>query len=368
MTSAVEIQEKDRRIRELLRAKGLTGVLLKRQANFSWLTGGGINLIGIATEMGGTSLLITEQAKYVLTSNIEAPRMIEEEGVERLGFLVRAFDWWDDREAAIVKELTGDGPVGCDVPSANSVNVAEDVVRLRYSLTPSEIERYRWLGEKTSRAAEQILLDTRRGEKECAVIGRLSAELWKDRIDPIGVMGAADDRISRFRHCIPMEQPIDRMFMLSVNARRGGLVVCLTRFVHFGRLPEAIRKQYEANVYVDCVLMAGTRPGTPAKEIFQKGIEAYNEKGHPGEWKLHHQGGPIGYQPRDYRAHLNTPDVVALNQPFCWNPSITGTKSEDTILATAQGPELITRPILFPTVSMEVSGVRFVRPAILEKV
>ena len=367
MANTAEIQEKDRRVRELLHSQGLTGVLLKRQANFSWATGGGINLIGIATEMGGTSLLITEQAKFILTSNIEAPRMIEEEGVERLGYQVRTFDWWDDREAAIVTELTGGGPVGCDIPSANSVNVADDVVRLRFSLTPSEIERYRWLGEKTSRAAEQTLLDTRRGEKECAVIGRLSAELWKDRIDPIGVMGAADDRISRFRHCIPMERPIDRIFMLSVNARKGGLVVCLTRFVHFGKIPDPFRRQYEANVYVDCVFMANTRPGTPAKDVFQRGIEAYKEKGYPEEWKHHHQGGPIGYQPRDYRAHFKTPDVVALNQPFCWNPSIRGTKSEDTILATNQGPEPITKPILFPTIPMEAAGIRFVRPAILEK-
>jgi len=366
MTRTAEVAEKDARIRTLLQAKGLKGVLLKRQANFSWLTAGGINLIGIATEMGGTTLLITERAKYVLTTNVEASRMIEEENVETLGFQVRSFPWHDDQEAAIVKEIVGDGPLGCDVPLPNTVNVGEDVVRLRYALTPGEIERYRWLGEKTSRAAEQILMDTRRGERECAVIGRLSAELWKDRIDPIGVMGAADDRIARFRHCIPMERPIDRLFMLSVNARKGGLVVCLTRFVHFGKLSETLRTQYEANVYVDCVFMANTRPGTPAREVLQKGVEAYREKGYPEEWRLHHQGGPIGYQPRDYRTHFKTPDVVAMNQPFCWNPSITGTKSEDTILATAQGPELITRPILFPKLSIEAGGITFVRPAILE--
>ena len=367
MTRTDDIAEKDRRLRGLLREKGLKGVLLKRQANFSWMTAGGINLIGIATEMGGTTLLITEHKKYVLTTNIEASRMIEEEGVEQLGFEVRTFQWYDDQEAALVKALAGDGPVGCDVPYPDAVNVAEDVVRLRYSLTPHEIERYRWLGEKTARVAEQILIDARRGEKECSVIGRLSAELWKDRIDPVGVMGAADDRIARFRHCIPMERPIDRLFMLSVNARKGGLIVCLTRFVSFGKLPDAIRRQYEANVYVDCVLMANTRPGTPARHVLQKGIEAYHAKGFPEEWKLHHQGGPIGYQPRDYRTHLKTPDVVAMNQPFCWNPSITGTKSEDTILATAEGPELITRPMLFPTLSLDVEGMRFVRPAILEK-
>jgi Xaa-Pro aminopeptidase len=361
-----EIREKEKRLRGLMKAKGLAGILLKRQANFSWLTAGGINLIGIATEMGGTAILVTEDAKYVLTTNVEASRMIQEEGVETLGFQVRTFPWWDDREGTIARELAGAGSLGCDLPYPNAVNVNEEIVRLRYSLTPAEIERYRRLGEKVSRAAEKVLTKTKRGEKECAVIGRLSAELWKDRIDPIGVMGAADERIANFRHCIPMEKPIERMFMLSVNARKGGLVVCLTRFVYFGKLPRKLKKQYADTVYVDCVMMANTRPGRPAREVFEKAIAAYAEKGYPEEWQLHHQGGPIGYQPRDYRAHFKTPDLVAENQPFCWNPSITGTKSEDTILATVNGPELNTHPVLFPTMKVEVEGIRFVRPAILE--
>ncbi len=64
---------------------------------------------------------------------------------------------------------------------------------------------------------------------------------------------------------------------------------------------------------------------------------------------------------------LKHPDSVQENQAFTWNPSITGTKSEDTILATSKGPEMITRPILYPTLSMEVEGISFIRPAILEK-
>src|SRR5512146_670950 len=140
MTRTEEIREKDGRTRGLLQAKGLAGALLKRQANFSWLTAGGVNLIGIATELGGTTLLVTEHAKYVLTTNIEAPRMIDEEGVESLGFQVRSFPWHEEHEAAIAKELVGGGLLGCDVPLPNTVHVGEDVVRLRFSFTPSEIE------------------------------------------------------------------------------------------------------------------------------------------------------------------------------------------------------------------------------------
>jgi Xaa-Pro aminopeptidase len=180
-------------------------------------------------------------------------------------------------------------------------------------------------------------------------------------------MAAADDRIARFRHPIPTERQVDRLLMVSVNARKGGLIVCLTRFVHFGKVPSVLRKQYEANVFIDCTFMAHTRPGTPAREVLERGLGAYQTSGFPEEWKLHHQGGSIGYQPRDYRVTPKTPDIVQEGQAFCWNPTITGTKSEDTILAMARGPEMITRPVLYPTLSMEVNGTRFARPAILEK-
>ena len=207
----------------------------------------------------------------------------------------------------------------------------------------------------------------KKGEKESEVVARLCREIWKDRIDPIMLMAAADDRIFKFRHPIPTEKKIEKYLMVSVNARKWGLIVSLTRFVYLGRLPKELRAKYEANVFIDCTMMAHTRPGVPAKEVLQKGIDVYKEKGYPEEWRLHHQGGSIGYTGRDYRTNFRTPDVIQENQAFTWNPSITGTKSEDTILATSKGPEMITKPILYPTLSMTVGGMSFTRPAILVK-
>jgi len=362
-----EIREKEKRVREFLRSKNLKTLLLKRQANFSWMTGGGLNLVGITTEMGATSLLITENSKFVISNNIEAPRMIEEEGLEKQGFIIKTFPWFEDQEALIVKELIGDGPVGSDVPFPNTVMVAEEVAKLRYSLTLEEVQRYRWLGERVSIALEKTLMKTKKGEKESAVVGRLCKELWKDRIDPVTLMSAADDRVSQFRHPIPTEKKIENYLMVSVNARKWGLIVSLTRFVHFGKLPKELKEKYEANVFIDCTLMAHTCPGIPVREVFQKGVDAYQGKGYPEEWKFHHQGGSIGYTGRDYRVNFKTPDIIQENQAFTWNPSITGTKSEDTILAIPKGPEMITYPILYPTLSLSVAGISFTRPAILEK-
>ena len=367
MAIADEIREKERRIRAFLRAKELRALLLKRQANFSWLTGGGLNLVGITTEVGAASLLITETGKYLITNNIESPRMAVEEKLEEQGYEIRSFPWYEERETSAVAEIVGTGVLGCDVPFPNAVALTEEIARLRYSLTADERVRYRWLGERVSAALEGTVAATRRGEKESEVVGRLCNELWKDRIDPITLMSAADERISLFRHSIPTEKKVERILMVSVNARKGGLIVSLTRFVHFGKIPPELRERYAANVWIDCMFMAATRPGVPAAEVLRKGIEAYRAKGYPEEWKLHHQGGSIGYTGRDYRCHFQTPDIVQENQAFTWNPSLTGTKSEDTILAAARGVEMITRPILYPTLSVEAGGIAFVRPDILEK-
>jgi hypothetical protein len=155
--------------------------------------------------------------------------------------------------------------------------------------------------------------------------------------------------------------------MVSVNARKWGLIVSLTRFLHFGKTPVDLKRKYLANVFIDCVFMAATQPGTPASQVLQRGIAAYQEMGFPDEWMLHHQGGSIGYTGRDYRTHFNTQDFVQENQAFTWNPSLTGTKSEDTILASSRGAEMITRPMSYPALAMTVDGISFVRPDILEK-
>ena len=104
-----EIQEKERRVREFLKARDLQALLLKRQANFSWMTGGGLNVVGTATELGNASLLITEKEKFVITNNIEAPRMVGEERLEEKGYQVRSFPWYEDRELSLVREIVGRG-------------------------------------------------------------------------------------------------------------------------------------------------------------------------------------------------------------------------------------------------------------------
>jgi Xaa-Pro aminopeptidase len=360
-----EIQGKRNLIKKLLEEQKLDGIYLKKSSNFAWITGGGYNLVGLATETGVAGVLITGDKDYVICSNIEAPRMEKEECLPEQGYEIKSFPWYEDREAEIVASLAGKA-VGSDCGLGGTTDISGRVNPLRWSLTSWEVERYREQGRLTALAAEETAETIRPGDSEYAVVGRLAEKLWARGMDFIIAFCAADDRILQFRHPVATGRKIEKRAMISVNSRRKGLVVSITRFIQFGRVPDSLQKIYEANVYVDSAFMAATVPGRPAVEAFKAGLAAYTEKGYPEEYKLHHQGGSIGYIGRDYKVSHATKEIVRENQGFTWNPSITGAKSEDTMLATSAGPVIISEPVIFPALVMQKGGFTFRRPAILE--
>jgi Xaa-Pro dipeptidase len=80
---------------------------------------------------------------------------------------------------------------------------------------------------------------------------------------------------------------------------------------------------------------------------------------------LHHQGGPAGYEPREYLGDPASTDVVSVGQAYAWNPSITGTKSEDTILVGKETNEVLTAIPNWPMLTVTVNRQTVTRPAIL---
>jgi len=368
MVNYSEAGEKKNRIRNLMAKLNLDAILLRKHCNFSWLTCGGINYVSIATEIGSASLLITSNEEYVICNNIEAKRMEQEEKLLNQNYKIKSFQWYNDYEEKIINEIVKGGKIGSDGSFPRTIDISKYLNPLRYSLTPWEVERYKEVGYFTSKAIEETAETIKPGNKECEIIGRLAERLWSNRLDYITTFCAADERISKFRHPIATEKKIKKRAMLCVNARKWGLIVSLTRFVQFGKISDELRKKYEANVYIDCVLMANTIPGKPVVEAFKKGIEAYKEMGYPEEYQLHHQGGAIGYTGRDYKVNFQTTEIVQENQGFSWNPSITGSKSEDVMLATSKGPLLLSKPIIFPKLEIKIGGdYTFIRPDILEK-
>jgi Xaa-Pro aminopeptidase len=155
--------------------------------------------------------------------------------------------------------------------------------------------------------------------------------------------------------------------MLNVMSRKWGLNITITRLMHFGKISEKLLKQYRDNVYIECAMIAATKPGTVTGDIFRKTCNLYEELGYKDEWMLHHQGGAMGYDIRDTIVTSASTEKVQLNQCFCWNPSMSGTKSEDGFIAQKEGFVFLTKPVLFPTLKIQAEGIDFMRPNILER-
>jgi len=104
----------------------------------------------------------------------------------------------------------------------------------------------------------------------------------------------------------------------------------------------------------------------PLADVFSRIQAAYAAEGFPGEWQLHHQGGPIGYEPREFIVTPERDETAQIGQAIAWNISISGVKSEDTFLLAEHGPELLTLDPAWPTLDVEVDGQVYARPAVLE--
>jgi Xaa-Pro aminopeptidase len=363
-----EISAKVQRVRDLMERTGLQGILLKSQADFSWITAGGLNVVTLADVQGVASVLITARDVYFLTNTIEAPRMLEEERLEEFGFTPVVFDWFSGEEASEVARIVPAEKIGCDLPVPRGRFLEKEIRELRYRLLPPEVERYLWLGEKASAGIELVLMDVAGpGMKESEVVGELARVLWKDRIDSVCYQSAADERAYRYRHAIPTEKTIRNYLMLNVNARKWGLVTTVTRSALFGKAESRLVRQYVDTVYIECSMIASTRPGTLLKDIFASTCNTYANLGYADEWKYHHQGGAQGYLNRDYLMKPDSPEVVLEDQCFCWNPSIAGTKSEDAFIVSKDGFVFVTKPVHFPTMEIKCQDHVFHRPVLLER-
>lgn len=364
MGFAEEIREKERRVRELMRRERLGALAITNVGNFAWLTCGGGNYVGTANDVGAATAVITADAKYIVCDNIERPRIRDEE-VHGQGFEFWEYGWQENNRDAIIAKIANGVEIGSDIPMAGARNAGAALDACRQSLTAEEIQRYRKLGKAAAECLEATAREIRPGMTEHEMAGMLDKRLYSRGIVPTLTLIATDERIDNYRHPVPTEKKLERRAMLVTGARKWGLIVSATRMVSFGEAPEELRRRHDAVARADATLISATRPGARMGDVFRGAMAAYSDTGYPGEWKLHHQGGPTGYRPREFRVTEATDAIVVDNQAFAWNPSITGAKTEDTIVATAEGPIVLSGTDDWPKVNVEIEGQVIARPDIL---
>jgi Xaa-Pro dipeptidase len=76
-------------------------------------------------------------------------------------------------------------------------------------------------------------------------------------------------------------------------------------------------------------------------DVFKDCHHFHREVGFPEEWRLHHQEGMTGYASPEIIATPKTHQEIKVGQAFARNPSIKGTKAEETFVLTESGLEVI---------------------------
>jgi Xaa-Pro aminopeptidase len=354
-----ETETKRRRLHALLDSEGLDAIVLRRPGNVAWYSGGGRTHILAMQETGVASVVVSRAGDEVVVPVNEAARL-EAEELATLDARFRVIGW----DANVEAELPRGARVGSDVPAEGRRDVAGALEQARRVLTPEELDRYRSLGRDAAEALTETVLALEPRQSEYAAAAAAARACGERALDPIVLLVAGASRLPSHRHPLPTAEPLGQLAMLVVCARRGGLIASLTRLVSFGPLPPELRDSQERLLRVDAAFNGATRVGARVGDVFATGARAYAEHGFDaGEWRLHHQGGPSGYEPRDYLATPESEPRVQDRQAFAWNPSVPSLKCEDTIVATAGVPEVLTVDAHWPAAT--IAGLT--RPLVLER-
>jgi Xaa-Pro dipeptidase len=354
---AAEIREKLDRVESLLDRNAAGALLLSRHGNIAWITAGQVEArVAQGSETAVCSLLITRDGRrYYLAPNNEAERLTDEEfaGLEYEALL---YPWYEGLQS-LVRELVGDAALCADTAYQNARLVS--LVDLQAPLVAEEIDRLRELSRETAAAAVEVLKGLAPGVSEQEMAARVSAALLTRGITPTVLLMAVDERIRRYKHAVPRGGVLERYGMLNLCARRWGLVVSITRFVHFGALPAELAAAFEAAAQIHAELLHATRAAATSSEIFAAARRAYASVGAAEEIERHHQGGACGYAERDWVITPCGTQRVTTPQAFAYNPSLRGAKAEDTVVLANGAIEVLTGTPELPVIDAAVDGVTY---------
>lgn len=359
-----EVATKLEQLRALMARRGVDALHLTSVANTGWLTAGATTAVDPTQETASFSLLVTRERANALTDPIEEPRLRDEERLNELGLGLVIEPWYARGRA--LRLLTARQRLASDTAEVGAVNLNSDLLALRSQLTPGEQARLRTGARLAASVMDEVARVVRPGMTELEAAALLEAASRRRGGAATVTLVGSDERIERYRHPLPTAQRIKRQVMLVLCLRYRGLISALTRTVYFGEPPDGLRQLSAAVARVDAQVIAATRPGRTLGELFETLRAAYAREGQPEAIEEHHQGGTIAYTARETFARPGSLARVAVGQAFAWNPSLRGAKSEDTLLLTEAGPEIITAIDGWPTLTVETEIGPIARPALLE--
>jgi Xaa-Pro aminopeptidase len=345
-----EINQKLIIMRSWLLQSGAGLLRLRGTDWFAWATAGGSNTVLLSAETGVAEIAVTAVDAYILTDDIEALRLREEE-VPDAPYAWCVSPWAEpEMREHLVRDLSG-GAVLTDRAAPGELALTDAMLQQRYLLLGSEHARYRQIGRLAAQAMTEVLGHARPGWSEFELAGAGAEALWSRGLHPALTLAAGARRLPRYRHTTPSKDPLGSHAMLVFCARGHGLYANLTRFVHFGAAwqhPDQLALQQ-----IEAAGLAACRPGALLCDVYAALDGAYRSHGFTDAIRQHHQGGITGYLARERVAAPHTRVPLEVGMAVAFNPSLPGTKLEDTFLLGDQGLENITLDPEWPSIPYE---------------
>lgn len=358
-----ESEEKLIRVRSLMKKNNYDGILLTRNDNFAWITSGKSAFVDRGSIYAASKIFITENKQYVICNSSEMYRIMDEELTD--GYFELINYYWHENENEVLKKLFGAKKIASDSGVCQSENICDEIHRLHYTFTKEETERYREIGAEVAFIAESSCMEIKKGESEYKTAARVTSKLTEAGYNIPVCLIASDERLLKYRHPIPKNKSVEKYLMTALCAQKYGLTVSMTRIVCFGNIDNEIKKKYEALLKIESAFILNTIVGSNVGDIVDKAHQCYLENGFEKDFHLHHQGGALGYLTRYYCADKDNKNIVEKNQAFSWNPTIAGTKIEDTYLIFENGAEIISQTGDWPSEKIIIGNKSVKRPQIL---
>jgi Xaa-Pro aminopeptidase len=308
---------------------------------FSWATAGGSNAVLLTSESGVAEVIVTPRDAYVLTDEIEADRLRNEEVAA--GYHWHMTPWTEpERREIFVTDLTGGARILSDRPGLKEEFLPESCFVERMALVESEQERYRKVGRLASEAMSEVMQAARPEWTEFELAGAGAEALWGRGLHPALTLAAGAKRLTKYRHPTPSEERLGSEAMMVFCARGYGLYANLTRFVRFMKPNEQQQRLQAAILVVEAAGLQACRTGMPLSEVYHAFDKSYRAQGFTDAVRAHHQGGVTGYAARELMAMPETALSLQDGMALAFNPSLPGVKVEDTFLMRDSNLENLT--------------------------
>ena len=324
----------------------------------NWRSGGLSDPIDITAAIDPVWTLDCDRGRALITNAIEAPRLEHDFRVRELGWDVVRTSWYESNEpleAACSYAGVGVEQFLSDVDTIGT-NVRSEVIAARLALSAPEREELRELGHIVGEALGAGIDSWRPGiSTDFDISGVISESLERHGAKAVCLIVGGDDRLRSFRHPLAIGDVVRDALMTVVVARRAGLHVAATRTA-VTRADDEIVSLMRDVVLVNDAVLGASRCGGTWGETIEALEHAYSRIGQPGAWREHWQGGPIGFEQREFELAPTQDGSPFWSLPrwrhsaVAWNPSIGGgAKIEDTYLLE-DGLELVSATPGWPLV------------------